>query len=70
VVKLQEELSKMPSLGKYNFAGASQVQAIRAEVEKLEAEIGQLKADKQAAEAINQKLRDDVDAYLAKHSKK
>ena len=70
VVKLQEELRTMPSLGKYNFAGASQVQAIRAEVDKLEAEINQLKADKKAAEAINQKLRDDVDAYLAKHSKK
>lgn len=70
VLKLQEELRTMPSLGKYNYISANQFQTIRAEVEKLEAETTQLKADKKAAEVINQKLRDDVDAYLAEHSQK
>ncbi len=70
VLKLQDEQRTMPSLGKYNFAGANQLTAIRAELEKLEAEISQLKTDKQAAEGVNQKLTDEVQAYLAKHSKK
>ena len=69
VVKLQEELRTMPNLGKYNFAGPSQVQAIRTEMETLESEINQLKADKKTAESVNQQISDTVEAYLAKHSK-
>lgn len=70
VLKIQEELRVMPSLGKHNFAGPSQIQALRAEVDQMEAAIKQLKEDKIAAEAVNEKIRTEVETYLSQNSKK
>jgi multidrug resistance efflux pump len=69
VKKLQNDLQAMPSLGKYQFAGPNQIQTLRAEIEKAEADVTRLKSEKQAAEAVNQKLRQETEAYLSKHSK-
>ncbi len=66
---LQNELKAMPNLGKYNIVGPNLIQGLRSEIEKSEAAIAKLKSEKTAAEAVNQKLREDRDSYLTKHSK-
>jgi hypothetical protein len=68
--KIQDELKTQVSLGKYNFAGASQIQKLRGDIEKSTAKITQLKTEKLAAEAVNQKLRQETEAYLTAHAKR
>ncbi len=68
--KIQDELKTQVSLSKFNFTGASQIQKLQGEIEKNTAKITRLKSEKLAAEAVNQKLRQETEAYLTAHAKR